>query len=92
MTMHWIEETRRPDGHADCQWHLRSRCLGLVPVEAESITAEGEGLCSEWAANGQQWIPNWQPVVLFLICDICFCSSCIQWWWTWPRRSWRSMG
>ena len=51
MTMHWIDETRRHDGHANCQWQLRSRCLGSVPVEAESITAAGEGLC-RYGCNG----------------------------------------
>ena len=39
--MHWIEVTTQPDGNANCQWNLRKRILGSVPVEAESIDHEG---------------------------------------------------
>ena len=41
LTMHWIEVTTKPDGNANCQWNLRKRILGAVPVEAESVNHEG---------------------------------------------------
>ena len=46
LTMHYIDVLRDDSG---TRWHLRTRILGSVPVQAVHIDHEGDKHC-EWAA------------------------------------------
>ena len=42
LTMHYIDVTHKPDGNANCQWTLRKRILGSMPVASGSIDHIGD--------------------------------------------------
>ena len=39
LTMHWIDVSRTDAG---CEWKLRNRILGSIPVNAENVDHKGE--------------------------------------------------
>ena len=52
LTMHYIDVKRDDSG---TRWHLRTRILGSVPVQAINIDHEGDKQCGWPAMHGTGW-------------------------------------